>query len=350
MQGAKWRGTGVFRRMGGYDGAKEGDDVNFKMRLRIALPALALLAAGAGAQDFPGSRPVSIVVPFATGGPTDTSARIVSAAMARETGASFVIENVPGAGATIGVTRVAQARPDGYMLLWGSGSSLAMTPHLYSNLKYDPIKSFAPVGLVVAQPFVLVVKPGLGVKSVRELVALAKAHPGKLNFSSTGQGTSTQLVAELFKKEAGVFATHVPYNGGAPATNALLAGDVDFLFETPTTLAPLIKAGKLIAVAVTSTRRWEDLPEVPTLNELGFRNFDVTTWFGLVAPAGTPPDRVAYLSKHLSSALTQPQVTSALKAAGFSVEPLPPDEFGRKIAAETVRWGNTIRAAKIKLD
>lgn len=323
--------------------------MNFIASFRVAVSGIALVAAAAGAQDFP-SRPISIVVPFATGGPTDTSARIVSAAMAKDTGATFVVENVPGAGATIGATKVAQAKPDGYTLLWGSGSSLAMTPHLYNNLKYDPIKSFAPVGLVVAQPFVLVVKPSLGVKSVRELVALAKSKPGKLNFSSTGQGASSHLVAELFKKESGVFATHVPYNGGAPATNALLAGDVDFYFDTPTTLVPLVKSGKLIALGVTSKNRWDDLPDVPSLNELGFTNFDATTWFGLVAPAGTPPDRIAYLSKHLTSALGQPQVTSALKAAGFAVEPSAPDEFARKIVAETARWGATIKAANVKLD
>jgi tripartite-type tricarboxylate transporter receptor subunit TctC len=323
--------------------------LNIIASFRVALSAVALVAASAGAQDFP-SRPISIVVPFASGGPTDTSARIVSAAMARETGAAFVVENVPGAGATVGATKVAQAKPDGHTLLWGSGSSLAMTPHLYTTLKYDPIKSFAPVGLVVAQPFVLVAKPSLNVKSVRELVALAKAQPGKLNFSSTGQGASSHLVAELFKKESGVFATHVPYNGGAPATNALLSGDVDFYFDTPTTLVPLIKTGKLVALAVTSKKRWDDLPDVPSLNELGFTNFDATTWFGLVAPAGTPPERIAYLSKHLTNALAQPQVTSALKAAGFAVEPSAPDEFARKIASETARWGVTIRAAKIKLD
>lgn len=310
----------------------------------------AMLAVAAISAASVHAQVTTIVVPFATGGPTDTSARIVAAALTRQTSTTFVVENVPGAGATIGATKVAQAKPDGLTLLWGSGSSLAMTPHLYSSLKYDPIKSFAPVGLVVAQPFILVVKPTRGIKSVEDLVALAKASPGKLNFSSTGQGASSHLVAELLKSAAGVSATHIPYNGGAPAVNALLAGDVDFLFDTPTTTVPLVKSGKLAAMAVTSKKRWESLGDVPTMEESGFPNFDATTWFGLVAPAGTPPERVAFLSKNLLAVLKEPQVANALRSAGFSVEPSTPDEFAKKLSTEVARWGAIIKTAGIKLD
>jgi len=310
---------------------------------------IAATSAPALAQNYP-DRPVSIVVPFAVGGPTDTSARIVAAALGAQTGATFIVENVPGAGATIGATKVAQAKPDGYTLLWGSGSSLAMTPHLYSNLKYDSVKSFTPVGSVVAQPFVLVVPQTSGIKTLPDLVARAKASPGKLNFSSAGQGSSTHLVAELFKNTAGIFAVHVPYKGGAPSMNALLTGDVDFLFDTPTTTVPMVRAGRLVALAVTSKTRWPDLPDVATLAELGYKDFDATTWFGLVAPAGTPSDRIAYLNKHLNAVIALPEVSSALKQAGFVVEPSTPAAFGQRIAAETDRWGAIIHKAKIKLD
>lgn len=297
-----------------------------------------------------GAQVTTIVVPFATGGPTDASARIVASALGKDTGQTFIVENVPGAGSTIGATRVAQAKPDGFTLLWGSGSSLAIAPHLYANVKYDPVKSFAPVGLVVAQPFVLVVRQDAKIQSVADLVATAKASPGKLNFSSTGQGASGHLVAELFKSAAHVSATHIPYNGGAPGMTALLAGDVDFLFDTPTTIVPLVKAGKLRALAVTGNQRWVDLPEVKTMQEQGYPKFEASTWFGLVAPAGTPPQRIAFLSQHLLHVLDDPAVTSALRGAGFSVEPTTPEQFARRIADDSARWGSVISAAGIKLD
>jgi tripartite-type tricarboxylate transporter receptor subunit TctC len=318
--------------------------LKFIAAFRTSLLGLSILAAAAHAQV------TTIVVPFATGGPTDTSARMIATAMAKESGATFVVENVPGAGATIGATKVAQAKPDGYTLLWGSGSTLAMTPHLYPNLKYDPVKSFAPIGLVVAQPFILVTNTSRNIRSVKELVALAKASPGKLNFSSTGQGASSHLVAELFKAATGVSATHIPYNGGAPGVNALLANDVDFFFDTPTTVVPLIKAGKLTGLAATGKMRWEAVPEVPTMQESGVADFDATTWFGLAAPAGTPPERVAALSRSLLKVLADPQITAALRGAGFSVEPSTPEEFAKKIAADSARWGGIIRAAGVKLD
>lgn len=309
----------------------------------------AALGTAAQAEQFP-ERPVSIVVPFAAGGPTDTSARIVARALAAQTGKTFVVENVPGAGATIGATKVAQSKPDGYTVLWGSGSTLAMTPHLYKSLKYDPVKSFAPVGKVVEQPFVLVTNPAVGAQDLRDFVGKLKAAPGKYNFSSTGRGASSHLVAELFQTSAGLKATHVPYQGGAPAVKAVVAGDVHFLFDTPTTVVPQIRAGKLHALAVTGSKRWPLLPDVPTLQEAGFRDFDVTTWFGMVAPAGTPDDRIAYLSRELLAALKDPQVVAALEKANFQVSPSTPAAFARTIADEGARWGRVIRAAGIQLD
>lgn len=292
----------------------------------------------------------TIVVPFAVGGPTDTSARIVAQALAKEIGTPFVVENAPGAGATIGTTKVAQAKPDGHTLLWGSASSLATAPHLYSTLRYDPIRSFEPIGQVVAQPFILAIKPSPDVKNIKDLIAKAKARPGQMNYASTGQGASGHLVAELFKTASGVTATHVPYQGGAPATNAVLAGEVDFFFDTPTTVVPLAKADRLTALAVTGKKRWEPMADVPTMEEAGFPDFEATTWFGLIAPAGTPADRVAHLSKSLLTVLKDPAVSGALRSAGFAVEPSTPEEFSKKIAADFSRWGGIIRAAGIKLN
>jgi tripartite-type tricarboxylate transporter receptor subunit TctC len=289
------------------------------------------------------------VVPFATGGPTDTSARIVAQALTKASGNSFIVQNVPGAGAVVGATKVAQSEPDGYTVLWGSGSSLAMTPHVNENAKYDPVKSFTPIGQVVAQPFVLVVKPALAVKTIGELVEKMKAAPSKLNFASAGLGSSTHLVAELFSAASGTKATHVPYKGGAPAINAVVGGEVDYFFDTPTTVVPLAKAGRVDALAVTSTQRWPALPEVPTMQESGFAGFDATTWFGMVAPQGLASDRVAYLSRHLLAVLKEPEVIKSLEAGGFLVEPSEPDEFARKIGAEFERWGKIVRDANIKL-
>lgn len=311
--------------------------------------AVSLLATAAAAQDYP-TKPITIVVPFAVGGPTDLSARLVATSISKDPAFTVIVENVPGAGAVIGATRAAQAKPDGYTLLWGSASSLAMSPVLYENVKYDPIKSFAPVGLVASQPFVLVVRPSLGVKSLAEFVALAKASPGKLNYSSTGQGASAHLVAELFQTAAGIKATHIPYNGGAPAMNALLASDVDFLFDTTTTTVPMIKSGKVLVLAVGSATRWPGLPNTPTFQELGYVNFEATTWFALLAPAGTPPGIVATLNQKLVAALHDPAVVSALQNAGFSIEPSTPSQLASRIGSDVTRWGAIIKAANVKLN
>lgn len=311
--------------------------------------AVSLLATAAAAQDYP-TKSITVVVPFAVGGPTDLSARLVATSISKDPAFTVIVENVPGAGAVIGATRAAQAKPDGYTLLWGSASSLAMSPVLYENVKYDPIKSFAPVGLVASQPFVLVVRPSLGVKSLAEFVALAKASPSKLNYSSTGQGASAHLVAELFQTAAGIKATHIPYNGGAPAMNALLASDVDFLFDTTTTTVPMVKSGKVLVLAVGSATRWPGLPNTPTFQELGYVNFEATTWFALLAPAGTPPGIVATLNQKLVAALHDPAVVSALQNAGFSIEPSTPSQLASRIGSDVTRWGAIIKAANVKLN
>lgn len=327
-------------------------EITFRIRHtigRLPLIAAAFTFLPAYAEDYP-ARPVSIVVPFAPGGPSDVSARVVAKALSEEFGSQFVVENLPGAGAVVGTTKVANAKPDGYSLLWGTSSALAMAPNLNPNITYDPVKSFAPIAQVTAAPFVLITKPSLGVKTVSELVKLARTKPEKLNYGSTGAGGSAHMITELFKATARIDAVHVPYKGGAPMINAVLGGEVDFAFDTPTTVAPLIEADRVVPLAVTSMERWPGLPDVKTLSELGFSDFDATAWFGLLAPKGTPSDRVELLSGKVAEAMKKDEVVASLRAAGFFVRPSSPEGFARKIAQEGERWGDIARTANIKIE
>ncbi|MGV3653085.1 MAG: Bug family tripartite tricarboxylate transporter substrate binding protein [Noviherbaspirillum sp.] len=320
-------------------------------KARIFLQSILLLSGTlcihAFGQSFP-SKPVTIVVPFAPGGPTDTSARVVVTALAQKTGKTFIVENAPGAGSIIGTAKVAGAEPDGHTLLWGSASALAIAPHLNSNVRYDPNTSFAPITQVAAAPFVLMVNPALNVKSVEELIRLAKSKPGELNYGSTGVGSTAQLVAELFNTTAGIKASHVPYKGGAPMIAALLANEVHFAFDTPTTVVPMVKDNRLVPLAVTSTERWQALPQVKTMDELGFKGFDATTWFGLLAPRGTPAARVKWLNENVALTLKDPQIQQSLGNSGFIVVPSSPQEFAEKIETEGSKWKQTIKAANIR--
>lgn len=320
-----------------------------RLVISACLTACSIATAGmsAAAQAYP-AKPVSIIVPFAVGGPTDTSARVVASALAKELNATFVVENVPGAGATIGTTRVAQSAPDGYTLLWGTSSSLAIAPHIYTSLKYDPIKSFAPISTVATGPFILAVKPALGVDSVDGLVAKAKAAPGSLNFASTGRGGSSHLTAELFDAATGITAMHVPYNGGAPAMNALVGGDVDYFFDTPTTIVPMAKAGRIKALAATGDTRWPGLPQVKTMQELGFKDFESSTWFGLLAPAGTPDAVLEKLNNATVKVLKNEDVTRALENAGFAVSSSTRQQFSKRIEGDGKKWSGLIRTLDLE--
>ena len=319
------------------------------LKFCFAFVASSIVATAAPAADEYPSLPVSILVPFAPGGPSDASARIVARALADELGSPFVVENVPGAGAVIGTNKIANAKADGYSLLWGTGSALAMAPHLNPAVKYDPIKSFAPVSQVTAAPFVLVVRPSLGVKSLDELIKLAQAKPGQLNYGSTGVGGSAHMISELFDATVNIRAVHVAYKGGAPMMAALAGGEIDFAFDTPTTVAPLVKADRVVPLAVTSLQRWPGLPEVKTLDELGLSGFDATAWFGLLAPQGTPADRVLLLSNKIAEAIKKPEIARALQAAGFFVQPSSPEAFEKKIASENKKWGDIVKSANISI-
>lgn len=292
---------------------------------------------------------ITFVVPFAAGGPTDSSARLVAAALSKSINTPIIVENVAGAGSVIGTTKVANAQPDGRTLLWGSGSALSVIPSFNTQLKYDPVTSFEPISLVVTAPFVLAVKPSLGVSSVQELIAKAQANPGRLNFGTTGIGSSSHMITEYFKSQAKIFAVHVPYSGGSPMVMALRQGDVDFLFDTPTVLAPLLASNQAIPLAVTSATRWPDLPLVPTMEELGFKKFDATTWFGLLAPKGTSPDIVKHLNEKVREVLADAALAKSLRSAGFAVSGTEPAAFLERIKTDREKWSAVVKRANIQI-
>jgi tripartite-type tricarboxylate transporter receptor subunit TctC len=319
-------------------------------RLRSAAIGLALLAGvGSALAEYP-ERPVTIVVPYAAGGATDASARLMAQALQKQTGGSFVVENVPGAGTTIGAARVARATPDGYTLLWGGLSSNAMAPNLYTKLTFDGLDSFAPVSLVASQPYVLFVSASSPIKTVADLLAKAKAQPDTFNFGSPGQGSSPHLMTELFLDAAGIKAQHVPYKGAAPAMTGLLGGEVQMMFDTPTAPLPMFKAGRLRPLAVTSARRLAELPDVPTLQESGLSGLEASTWFALFAPRGTPAAVVTRLNEMTRKALSDTAVLEQFGKAQFTPEASTPQALAQRVSAESSKWRRIIKDKSISLD
>jgi tripartite-type tricarboxylate transporter receptor subunit TctC len=307
-------------------------------------------AAGAMAADFP-SRPVTLVVPFAPGGPTDTMARALAAALKAPLGQTVVVENKAGAGGNLGAEAVARAAPDGHTLLFGTSGPLAINQYLYGKLGYDPIRSFAPVIQIGHLPNVLVVHPGVAARSANELVALAKSQPAKLAYASSGNGASSHLAGVMFNLRAGTDIQHVPYKGTGPALTDLLGGQVAMTFTDVLTAQPHVLAGKLRALGVTTTQRSKALPDVPTLAEQGMKDFDVSVFFGIVAPAGTPQEVVTKLNAAFSQALADPEVRTKLSAQGL--EP-PADTTPAQLAAymrrEAAKWQEIVKASGAKAD
>jgi len=309
----------------------------------------AAFAAGVSAQAYP-TKPIRIVVPFPAGGTTDVLARAAAQKLAETLGQPAVVDNRPGAGGNIGAELVAKSAPDGYTLLMGTVGTHAINPGLYPKLPYDHVKDFAPVILVAGVPNVLVINPALPVNSVPELIAYAKANPGKLNFASSGNGTSIHLSAELFKTMAGVQMTHVPYKGSAPALQDLVGGQVQLMFDNlPSSLA-LIKGGKLKALAVTSGARAAALPDVPTLAESGLPGFEASSWFGLLAPTGTPSSVIAKLNGEIAKWLATPEAKEKLLAQGANAAGGTAEEFAQFIAAETAKWQKVVKESGAKVD
>jgi tripartite-type tricarboxylate transporter receptor subunit TctC len=312
--------------------------------------AIAAFAALAHAQAPYPSKPIRLVVPFPAGGTTDILARAVAQRLTETMGQPVVVDNRAGAGGNIGADTVAKAAPDGYTLLMGTVGTHAINASLYAKMPYDHVRDFAPIILVAGVPNVLVVTPALPVNSVQELIAYGKANPGKLNFASSGNGTSIHLSAELFKTMTGVQMAHVPYKGSAPALVDLAGGQVQLMFDNlPSSLA-LIKGGKLKALAVTSAQRSAALPDVPTVAESGLAGFEASSWFGLLAPAGTPKDIIAKLNGEVAKWLATPEAKEKLAAQGAIPAGRSPDDFMRHIAAETVKWQKVVKESGAKVD
>ena len=323
----------------------------FAPRIAAALAGLLMtFAHGVGlAQTFP-SKPVTLVVPFPPGGGTDTGARIMAEQLGKRWGHPVVVDNKGGAAGQIGADSVAKARPDGYTLLFGNVGTQSINPSLYRKLPYDPDKAFAPVSLVAELPLALMVNPRVPAKTPAELIALAKAQPGQMSYSSSGAGSAPHLAAELFKDSTGTFILHVPYRGGGPAITDLLGGQVQMSFLTVLEASGHIKAGRLRALAVTSEKRVSALPDVPTLAESGLSNFNAISWIGLLAPAGTPPDIVERVAADVRAVLSDETVKARFAALGGVPRASSPQEFAKLIADDRGRYGQIIRSRNITID
>ncbi len=307
-------------------------------------PPLALAQAQAG---WP-ARPIRLVVPFPPGGLIDNMARLVSARLAQELGQPVVVDNKPGAGGNLGAAEAARAPADGYTLLMAS-PALTISPALYKNLPYQP-SQLAPVALLGRVPNVLLVHPASGITRVSDLVARAKAAPGRMNYASNGNGTSLHLSAELFKRQTGAFITHVPYRGSAAAVTALLAGEVDMMFDNLPSSIGQIQAGKLRALAVTTPQRSAALPQVPTLAESGLDGFNVSAWFGVAAPAGLPAPVVARLSQALQKVVQEPDTVAAIQRQGAEPAFMDAPAAAAAMASDAAQWKQVAAFAKIQLD
>jgi tripartite-type tricarboxylate transporter receptor subunit TctC len=315
--------------------------------LRVAVAAWCLLAAfGAGAQAYP-AKPVRMIVTFAAGGSSDVLARAVGKFVGDGLGQQVVVENRPGAGGRIGAEAAAKAPADGYTLLFGTIGTHGVGPALFRNLPFDPIRDFAPIGLLHKLPNLLVVHPSVGVSSVRELISLAKAQPGKLTFASAGAGTVSHLSAELFKSVAGVDIVHVPYKGGGAAVPDVLAGTVSMMFETIPTASPHARSGKLRALAVTTATRSQFAPDVPPVAD-ALPGYEVSSWTGLFAPAGTPPAIVARLNSETVRITRDPAYLEAMKTIGTDAVSSTPAELAAFVREEIAKWQRVAQAAGVK--
>lgn len=313
-----------------------------------ALAALALLAPGAWAQPYP-SHPVRMVVPFAPGGATDIIARIVAQKLADRLGQSVVVENKPGAGTTIGNAEVAKAKPDGYTFLFAP-TPFVISQVVYPKLPYDPQKDFAPVSLLAVSPFILVVNAAFPARTTAELVAIAKAKPGTVTFASAGNGTVPHLAGELFKLRAGVDLVHVPYKGGGPAIVDLVSGQVPMMFATPIEVSPHVQSGKLRVLGTTSLARLAAMPDVPTLSESGYPDFEVLSFFGVLAPAGTPPEIVDRVAADLAAVMELPDVRERFAQQSAEARVLGPAAFSAFLARERDKWTDIVKRSGAKVD
>ncbi|MEY2874037.1 MAG: hypothetical protein RLZZ373_1408 [Pseudomonadota bacterium] len=317
----------------------------------LGLVALTAVVASAGvqAQAWP-AKPIRLVVPFPPGGGTDIIARETSQRVAASTGWTFVIDNKSGAGGNLGVDAAAKSPADGYTIVIGQTSNLAINSTLYAKMPYDSQKDLAPIVLLAHAPLVMVTGSGSPYKTLAEVVTAAKAKPGQLNFASPGNGTVAHLTSELFQKAAGIQTQHVPYKGANQALTDVISGNVELYMSSVPTLIGHIKQGKLRALAVTSAKRVDDIPTVPTINESGYKGFDATTWFGLLAPAGTPKDVIARLNAEFNKALKHPELFKRLSDEGADPAGGTPEQFAALIKDEIPRWGKVVKDSGAKVD
>jgi len=318
--------------------------------LSLAVTLAILAPHAAAAADLYPARPIRFVVAFPPGGGTDIIARSIAHKLAERLAQQVVVDNRPGAGGNIGTDIVAKSAPDGYTVLMGSAGPLAINASLFASMPFDPVRDLAPVTLAASTPNVLVVHPSLRAATVKELIALAKARPGEINFASSGHGTPAHLAGELFNSMAGVKMVHVPYKGAAPALADLLGGQVQLMFSTMPPALPHVKDGKLRALAVTSLKRSRATPDLPTVDEAALPGFEANTWHGVVVPSGTPAAIVARLNREIVAILHLPDVVERLSAQGAEPVGSTPEEFAAYIRSETLKWAKVVRDSGAKAE
>ena len=323
--------------------------MNIFQRALMSLALTTCVVSLAHAQAWP-AKPIRLVVPFPAGGGTDIIGRELTQKITEGSKWTFIVDNKPGSGGNIGIDNIAKSQADGYNLVLGQTSNLAINPSLYAKLPYDPAKDLTPISLVASAPLALVVAANSPLRTLGDLVAAAKARPDQVNFATSGNGTVAHLATELFKKEAGIKLTHIPYKGAAQGLNDVIGGQVEVYVSSIPTLIGHIKNGKLRALAVTSLKRVDDLPEVPTIAESGYKGFEAVTWFGVLGPANLPKDITARLNTEINKALQTPELKKKLGDQGADVAGSTPEQFGKLVRDDMVRWGVVVRESGAKID
>jgi tripartite-type tricarboxylate transporter receptor subunit TctC len=319
-------------------------------RILTGIVAVAVFCLAAHAQGAYPDRPIHLVVPFAPGGGTDILARVVADRLSRELGSAVVVENKPGAGGTIGTDYVAKAKPDGYTILMGTNATVALAPGLYRKLPYDPVNDLVPVESIASGPSILVIGPSVPATDVKSFTAYLKAHPGQLNYGSAGNGSMAHIATSLMDRMAGTSTMHIPFKGGAAATQELVAGRLQFMIAGSVETVPLIQAGKVRALAVTTASRFPGFPDVPTMAEAGIPGYEITNWFGVFAPAGTPRQIVSLLAEKLMPMLSDPAVKDSFLKQGVQPYPMGPVEYKEFVRKEVERWTREVRQMNISTD
>ena len=321
---------------------------NFKL-IATSLICIFIASASVHAQSWP-NKPITLVVPTAPGGTTDFSARLVAESMSKTLGVPVLVDNKPGGSGNIGNQFVARSKPDGYTLLVSYSGYHVGNPHLFKQAGWDPIRDFAPVGMMTVAPQVIAINPKLPINNLKELIAYAKKNPGKLNYASSGSGSIQHIAGELFKQQTGTFITHIPYRGSGPAVQDLIGGQVDMFITTPAGVVSQIQAGSLRGLAVTGKKRLGALPQMPTTDEAGLPNYELDSWFAMFAPAGTNPEIIQKLNLALGSALNSPEAKTRADGAGTTIQTMTPAELGDFTRKELDRWGKVIQTSKMTVD